>query len=105
MITARALGLTKKLKIFNPLKPGTPYNSLINGLKIYRDKEDILLVGHEPDMSMTAAALVNMAEPSIDFKKGSLCCIEVDAVPPHAPGTLCWLLKPSHLRDLGSVKE
>jgi phosphohistidine phosphatase len=102
MITARALGLTSKLKKFSFLTPGTPYTALINGLKPYRSKAHILLVGHEPAMSMTIATLLGMDEPAIDFKKGSLCCLEIDAIPPHVPGTLCWLLKPSHLRDLGS---
>ena len=76
---------------------------LINGLKPYRDEEHVLLVGHEPDMSMITAALIGMDDPAIDFKKGSLCCVEIDAMPPSTPGTLCWLLKPSHLRDLGSL--
>ena len=103
VITARVLGIAKNLKIFDPLKPGTSYDLLLNALKPYRNKEHIVLVGHEPDMSTIAATLISMTEPAIDFKKGSLCCIEIDTIPPHAPGTLCWLLKPNHLRDLGSL--
>jgi hypothetical protein len=37
----------------------------------------------------------------IDLKKGGLCCIEIDALPPGTPGTLHWFLKPKQLRRLG----
>jgi len=105
MITARAMGLTGSLHTFEPLKPGIPYKILMNALKTYTDKENVLLVGHEPDLSNIAAKLINMPEPNIDFKKGSLCCIEVDEIPPQHPGLLRWLLKPSQLRDLGSLEK
>lgn len=102
MITAHAMGRTDALRICDALKPGTPYKTLVNALASYADRESMLLVGHEPDMSLITAMLINMPEPNIDFKKGSLCCIEIDGIPLPRPGVLRWLLKPAQLRDLGS---
>src|SRR5262245_40198088 len=53
----------------------------------------ILLVGHEPDMSHLALALIGPpGGPSIPFGPGSTARIDVDGPPLSKPGTLVWLL-------------
>jgi hypothetical protein len=39
---------------------------------------------------------------AVEFKKGSICRIDVDALPPSAPGDLRWFLSPKILRRLGA---
>jgi phosphohistidine phosphatase len=102
MITAQAMGLSKAVNVFDALKPGTLYAVFMKALASYADKKDVLLVGHEPDMSTFAAALCGMPQPNIGFKKGSICCIEVDRIPPQHHGVLLWLLTPGQARALGT---
>ena len=63
---------------------------------ILRDREassGIMVVGHEPSMSETIGDLVGGA--AIEFKKGGLACVEVDA--PDSDGVLLWLVSPKVL--------
>jgi phosphohistidine phosphatase len=53
----------------------------------HADHEAVMLVGHEPAMSATVAALVGGA--MVDFKPGSVACIEL-ARPTSAHGVLLW---------------
>ncbi|MEO8681890.1 MAG: hypothetical protein ABI665_22780, partial [Vicinamibacterales bacterium] len=59
----------------------------------------LALVGHEPDLGELAARLLG-ARGSIEFKKGAVCAIDVNAATPGGPGTLRWLLPPRVLRGL-----
>lgn len=59
----------------------------------------IALVGHEPEMGEVAAKLLQ-ARGEIEFKKGAVCCIELDGALPKGPGILRWLLPPRALRKL-----
>jgi phosphohistidine phosphatase len=53
----------------------------------------LLLVGHEPDMSVLAAALIGgLAERPLRFGCGTIVRIDVDGLPPRDHGTLVWLL-------------
>ena len=61
-------------------------------------------MGHEPLLSGTAAFLVTGKKTvalEIALKKGGLCHIEVDSLPPRSSGTLRALLAPKQLRLLG----
>lgn len=54
----------------------------------------IMLVGHEPSMGQTIGDLIGGAD--IDFKKGSLACVDV-ASGPELRGRLVWLAAPKLL--------
>jgi hypothetical protein len=41
---------------------------------------------------------------NVEFKKGSLCAIEVASLPPRGPALLRWLMAPKHLRMLAKGK-
>jgi phosphohistidine phosphatase SixA len=56
-------------------------------------------VGHEPGVGELAARLVGSRHP-IEFKKGAVCRIDLDELPPNGPGDLRWLLPPKILRAL-----
>jgi phosphohistidine phosphatase len=61
--------------------------------------QHIALVGHEPDLGELAAKLLR-ARGTIEFKKGGVCCIELDGAMPNGPGVLRWLLPPRALRKM-----
>jgi phosphohistidine phosphatase len=56
----------------------------------------IALVGHEPNLGELAAHLLG-ATGTIAFKKGSICRIDFDAMPPERAGRLRWLVTPAML--------
>lgn len=62
------------------------------------DFQKALIVGHMPDMSeMTSLLLTGTVTANFAFKKGALCLIEVDGLPPRHPGVLRWMLTPKQL--------
>jgi phosphohistidine phosphatase len=58
----------------------------------------IALVGHEPGIGELAARLIGTRHP-VEFKKGAICRIDVEALPPAGPGSLRWFLTPKILRS------
>ena len=81
------------------LAPGGSYAALIADLEKHARKPRIALVGHEPGIGELAARLIGSRHP-IEFKKGAICRIDVEDLPPSGPGDLRWLLPPKILRSL-----
>jgi phosphohistidine phosphatase len=79
------------------LAPGGTPAQVVQELGKYSRRKHIALVGHEPNMGELAARLLG-ARGAIEFKKGTICCIEVAALPPTRPGTLLWIATPKMLR-------
>jgi len=75
------------------------YAAVMTDLGKHDKRERIALVGHEPSIGELAARLTGSRHP-IPFKKGAICCIEVDTLPPAGPGALRWFLSPKLLRAL-----
>ncbi|MFN0119007.1 MAG: SixA phosphatase family protein [Blastocatellia bacterium] len=64
--------------------------------------ERALVVGHMPDLAeMASVLLCGGGGVYVEFKKGALCAIEIDSLPPRTPGSLLWSLTPKQLRMLG----
>lgn len=78
---------------------GTPAQA-VHALAEYGRRKAIALVGHEPNMGELAAKLLGTRTP-VSFKKGAVCCIEFDALPPSRPGRLAWFATPKMLRKIG----
>jgi len=107
-IVAEELSLESQLQEISGLAPESSVENLLFGLSGFQNREHLLLVGHQPLLGKTAAFLLHGKERSpldIALKKGSICAIEVDALPPTEPGTLHWLLAPKQLRLLGTRAE
>jgi phosphohistidine phosphatase len=103
-IVADTLGLEAQLEEIPELAPQSSVDHLISRLTRFQDKEHILLVGHNPLLSHAASFLIAGKKEislEIELKKGGLCRIEIDGLPPGTPGTLHWLLTPKQLRQLG----
>jgi len=75
------------------------YAAVVADLEKHVRKTRIGLVGHEPAIGELAARLIGSRHP-IPFKKGAVCRIDVDEIPPGGPGDLQWLLTPKILRSL-----
>ncbi len=91
-IAAEFLGLP--LHVERRLAPGFGPAALEGILKAYPQAAALLLVGHEPDFSLTIGALIGGGR--VVCKKGSLARVDLYAL--HPPrGELVWLLPPKVL--------
>jgi phosphohistidine phosphatase len=81
------------------LVPGGDYPSVIAALEKQLRRLRIGLVGHEPGLGEIAARLIGSRHP-IQMRKGAVCRIDVDELPPNGPGDLRWLLPPKILRTI-----
>jgi len=78
---------------------GTPA-AVIQELSKYVRKGSVALVGHEPNLGELAAHLIG-ARHAIEFKKGAVCRIDFEVLPPKGSGQLRWFVTPKMLRRLG----
>jgi phosphohistidine phosphatase len=77
---------------------GTPA-AVFQELARHAKQPRIALVGHEPDLGELAARLIGAKSP-IAFKKGAICRIDFDVLPPKGQGQLRWFLPPRVLRKI-----
>jgi|SRR5579862_3495173 len=96
-----AAGLDSRPPIVNvdSLAPGGSYAALAADLEKHARKHSIALVGHEPGIGELAARLIGSRHP-IEFKKGAVCRIDLDELPPSGPGDIRWMLTPRVLRAI-----
>ena len=86
-IIAEVLEEPKKLEISSHLEPGSSLNGLVEELKNRRKPvEDVLLVGHEPDLSRWISILVT-GKPGLALE---LKPVRVNAVSPAFIDTPLW---------------
>jgi phosphohistidine phosphatase len=78
---------------------GTPA-AVIEEIAKHVRKARVALVGHEPNLGELAAQLIRSRTP-LEFKKGGICRIDFDVLPPKGAGALRWFLTPRMLRKLG----
>lgn len=98
-VIAGALDVRPPVVTVEPLAPGGLNQAVIAELEKHARRSRIALVGHEPGIGELAARLAGSRHP-MQFKKGAMCRIDVDAVPPPEPGTLRWFLTPKIMRSL-----
>ncbi len=85
------------------LAPDGSIASVIDELGKYARRRRVAIVGHEPGIGDVAARLIGARE-RFDFKKGAICRIDVETVPPAKPGMLRWFMTPRMLRQIGKSK-
>ncbi|MEW5974999.1 MAG: phosphohistidine phosphatase SixA [Acidobacteriota bacterium] len=101
-IVADALRIEESLEIWEELLPEASAESVLEKLGAFRQRRQVLLVGHQPSMGFLASRLIfGKSTICLDFKKGGLCGVELTQVPPNQPATLLWVLPPKFLRLLG----
>lgn len=79
------------------LGPKLAYTALLSTLAEHAGRERIALVGHEPSIGDIARRLTKFGR-RLEFRKGAVCRIDVDALPPIARGDLRWFVTPAILR-------
>jgi phosphohistidine phosphatase len=85
--------------VVDALAPEGSIQAVIADLDKHAKRTTIALVGHEPGIGELAARLAGVRH-ALEFKKGAVCRIDVDVLPPAAAGTLRWFLPPKILRAL-----
>jgi phosphohistidine phosphatase len=98
-ILAGALDPRPSLVNVDSLAPDGTYASVVADLEKHARKTRLALVGHEPMLGELAAKILGTRHP-IEFKKGAVCRIDIDDLPPAGPGDLRWMLTPKILRAL-----
>jgi len=81
------------------LSPGGTYQAVLADLEKQSRRSRIALVGHEPGLGELAARMSGSRHP-LEFKKGAVCRIDFETLPPAGPGALRWFLTPKILRSL-----
>ena len=66
LIVAKAFRAESKVQVCNELAPGSSLKHLMSYLAKYKKLRNILLVGHEPDLSYFASAL--LGKSSLDYR-------------------------------------
>ena len=97
-LVAAALDPRPSLITVDSLAPDGTYAAIINDLEKHARKTNIALVGHEP-IGELASRLIG-SRHALEFKKGAVCRIDLDGIPPAGPGKLRWMLTPKILRSL-----
>jgi phosphohistidine phosphatase len=98
-IVAAALNPKPPIVTSESLSPGGTYQAVTADLEKQAKRTRIAIVGHEPGIGELAARLIG-SRHSIGFKKGAVCRIDVDSLPPSGPGDLMWFATPKILRGL-----
>jgi phosphohistidine phosphatase len=96
-IVASAFEAPAPVVSIDSLLPGAPYAALLADLHAHALRTRIALVGHEPGIGRIAARLVGSRRP-FAFKKGAVCRIDVQSIPPAGTGALRWFVTPAILR-------
>ena len=100
-IVSASLGLKVPMDFSDELRPGEPADKLLSFLAKQPERKRVLLVGHEPDLSMLAARLMGAGrDANLALKKGGCCLITSEEFPLKSPGQLVWWLTPRLLRAM-----
>jgi phosphohistidine phosphatase len=98
-IVAGGLDPRPSLVNIDSLAPDGSYAAVVADLEKHSRRARIALVGHEPMLGELAARLIG-SRHAIEFKKGAVCRIDIDDLPPAGPGDLRWMLTPKIMRAL-----
>jgi phosphohistidine phosphatase len=79
------------------LTPAGTSEAVVQEIASEAHKGRVALVGHEPNIGELCAHLIGASSP-IEFKKGAICRIDVEALPPKGFGQLRWFLPPRILK-------
>jgi len=101
-IVAETVSSQAPLDFCNALRPGGSAQELLAYLSRRPSRRQVLLVGHEPDLSTLASRLIGSPRlANLAFKKGGCCLIHFEHSPWEAAGQLSWWLTPQLLRAMG----
>jgi phosphohistidine phosphatase len=100
-IVAAAYRWPEPPQVAQELGHGYAVGAVVKLLAKFPPDASVALVGHEPDLSHLAAALISASgDVSIALKKSGVVGIEFEGQAENGKGTLLYHLKPGHLRKL-----
>jgi phosphohistidine phosphatase len=101
-IVAQVLSMPESVMLAETLTPEGNPRQLIEALRSdHRDRQDVLLVGHEPYLSrLISTLLTGGPNLSVVMKRGGLCALDVDTLRFGRCAILISLLSPRELRRL-----
>ena len=99
-LIAEALKARKRLEFTDTLLPGAEPSDVVHFLDSLKPVPDeVLLVGHEPNMSEIISFLVSGdARLAVTMKKGGLCKVTAEILAARRCASLEWLLTPKQMR-------
>jgi len=89
-ILAETLAFGGPLVVRDELQPGFAMPALLKLLKEFPMVNELVLVGHEPDLSGITAALLALPF-GLSFRKGTAVKLKIDTAELPAPATFKWL--------------
>lgn len=98
-ILADTLSSRPSVVATDALAPAGTSAAVFEEIARHAKKGSLALVGHEPDIGELAARLIGARTP-LSFKKGAVCRIDIEVLPPKGTGALRWFLPPRMLRKL-----
>ena len=61
-------------------------------IRLHRDAGQIVLAGHEPQLSSLVSYLIGSPGANVEMKKGAIARVDVESLGPRPNGVLVWLL-------------
>ena len=75
---------------------------LLQALTALGAVDQVLVVGHEPDLvGLTSILMSGSNDVLLHYRCGSVACLDLEGLPPSRPASLAWFLDPAALRILG----
>lgn len=87
-IIAEALGVLDRVQACDRLRPGFNPSEMKKLLREYASREELMLVGHAPDM---AEVIKGLTSGEVKLKEGAVALVKVEELDKDPGGTLLWL--------------
>lgn len=88
------LGFNRELITTNALVPFVGVQDLWNVVRDYAVDGDVMVVGHNPQLSMLVMWLLGARADALWLKKSGLAALDIGSAGPHPRAELSWLLTP-----------
>jgi phosphohistidine phosphatase len=88
------LGYKDEILRTKALVPGSTVELVWDEIRVHKDKQSLMLVGHNPLFDSLGGYLLGQPGLQLDFKKGAILRIDVDTFSTHPKGVLRWYLTP-----------
>lgn len=88
------LGFDRELVTSNALVPFVSVQDLWNAIRDYAIGGDVMVVGHNPQLSMLVVWLLGARADALWLKKSGLVALDIGSAGPHPRAELSWLLTP-----------
>ena len=93
-IAVKSLGYIADVLETNALVPNAHPSELWEEVRMHKSEAKLLLVSHEPLLSVAASLLLNSSGFRVDFKKGAIMRIDLEGFSAQPVGVLKWYLTP-----------